>query len=59
MNGLLMNLGKHAYKVYARTTDNKNYQGNEMPMWEDLTPTIQQAWMNAADAIVEVSKEGK
>jgi hypothetical protein len=37
-------LGKAAYAAYGQYTDNKNYQGLEMPRWEDLTPGIQGAW---------------
>lgn len=41
-----------AYAAYGKTTNYKNYQGLPMPLWPDLTPIIQQAWINAAQAAV-------
>lgn len=38
---------KEAYHRYGETTDFKNFQGNPMPKFEDLSETIQQAWVNA------------
>lgn len=43
-----------AYAAYGKTTDYKNYQGLPMPKWEDLGQKIQQAWINAADAVAEM-----
>lgn len=45
-------LGRAGYEAYGKSTGNKNYQGLEMPKWENLTPAIQQAWRAAAMAIV-------
>jgi len=33
-----------AYRAYAASTGNKNYQGLPMPAWENLTRPIQIAW---------------
>lgn len=37
-----------AYRAYAASTGNKNYQGNPMPPWEELPRRIQIAWEAAA-----------
>lgn len=39
---------KAAYARYGAVTDHKNFQGNPMPAWDDLTDTIQAAWIAAA-----------
>ncbi len=44
-------LGRTAYAAYGKTTDNKNYQGNEMPAFDDLPENIKTAWENAAAAV--------
>lgn len=41
-------LAKAMYLSYGETTEFKNYQGNPMPDWKDLTPKIQGAWEAAA-----------
>jgi hypothetical protein len=33
-----------AYRAYAASTGNKNYQGNPMPTWDQLSQAIQTAW---------------
>ena len=33
-----------AYRAYAASTGNKNYQGNPMPAFDDLPQAIQTAW---------------
>lgn len=38
---------KAAYMRYGSVTNFKNFQGNPMPAWEDLTPTIREAWGRA------------
>lgn len=40
-------LGQNAYRRYAMTTGGKTFDGRDMPAWDDLTPTIQQAWIAA------------
>lgn len=42
-----------AYKAYAASTENKNYQGLPMPEWKDLTPAIRIAWEAAARQVGE------
>lgn len=44
-------LGKLAYSEYGNAVGFKNYQGNPMPAWEDLTPAIHSAWIRAAIVI--------
>lgn len=43
-------LAKVAYEAYGKVTDYKNYQGLQMPKWEELSETIQKAWCAAAIA---------
>lgn len=40
-------IAKQAYTAYGEVTDFKNFQGNPMPTYEELTPTIQEAWRAA------------
>lgn len=44
---------KSAYEAYGAVTDHKNYQGLPMPEWEQLTETIQQAWVGAVKDVVQ------
>lgn len=41
-------LAIQAYYAYGAVTDFKNFQGNPMPEWEDLTDAIRAAWKHAA-----------
>lgn len=50
-------LAKQAYHAYGEVTDFKNYQGLPMPDWNDLTPTIQQAWQAAATEVKQITEE--
>lgn len=43
----IQEIAKLAYRAYGEVTDFKNFQGNPMPEWEQLTPTIQRAWVAA------------
>lgn len=45
-------LAKEAYKVYGKTTGNKNFLGQQMPSWEDLPETIRLAWIAVARFLV-------
>lgn len=45
-----------AYRAYAASTGNKNYQGLPMPEWGNLTPAIQTAWEAAARQVGECTK---
>jgi hypothetical protein len=45
--------GEVAYEGYCNQTDNKSLiSGAELPSWEQLKPEIQQAWIAAADAVL-------
>lgn len=46
-----MKLEQIAYHAYGDSVSWKNYQGNPMPKWEDLTPAIQNAWRAAVTAV--------
>ena len=49
---------KSAYNAYGKVTEFKNYQGLPMPKWEDLPPTIQQAWRAAiGDVAINLLKD--
>lgn len=41
--------GEDLYNVYGSVTDFKNFQGNPMPAWKDLTEKIQLAWNTVAE----------
>lgn len=40
-----------AYNAYAKVTDNKNFRGEEMPLFADLGEKIQNAWIAAVSAV--------
>ncbi|GAA0528709.1 hypothetical protein GCM10010172_06640 [Paractinoplanes ferrugineus] len=50
-------LAKIAYRAYGESTDFKNFRGEPMPAWDELGPRIQNAWVAAASAITDASKE--
>lgn len=45
-------LGERAYDAYGSSVDWKNYQGYPMPMWNELSPRIQAAWVTAAAEVM-------
>lgn len=47
-----MTPGEAGYTAYAEHTDNKTFNGQDMPKWCDLPVRIQAAWEAAAGAIV-------
>jgi hypothetical protein len=49
-------LARIAYHAYGKTTSFKDYQGNPMPVWDDLPPKIQEAWANASNAILNFQR---
>jgi len=49
-------LAREAYAAYGLSTDNKNYQGKEMPKWAELPPAIQQAWIAAVTRVSELER---
>jgi hypothetical protein len=48
-----------AYTAYGRVTDFKNFQGNPMPMFDDLPDRIKEAWISAAGTIWDLATTGK
>jgi hypothetical protein len=44
-------LAKSGYAAYGESTGHRNYMGDPMPDWDDLTPAVQLAWIAAAGAI--------
>ena len=57
MLNLNLYLAEMGYATYAKTTDNKNYQGLPMPTWEALPLPQKTAWINAAAAIRRLGAE--
>lgn len=49
-------LGKVGYIAYGNVTDWRNYAGLPMPEWEELSGNIQQAWAEAAVAVVAAAR---
>jgi len=45
-------LAQAAYMAYGKSTNNKNFRGEEMPTWELLPTAIQNAWIAATGEIV-------
>ena len=39
-----------SYEAYGDFAQWKNYRGDPMPRWDDLPPTIRDAWYAAIDA---------
>jgi hypothetical protein len=46
-------IAKLAYAAYGESTGFKNFQGNQMPAWDDLGTPIQNAWIAAGNAVSE------
>ncbi len=46
-------LAQAAYRAYGDSTGWKNYQGLDMPRWEDLGEHIQRAWRAAVFDVLE------
>lgn len=44
-------IAQDAYEAYADSVDNKNVRGDEMPAWDDLPTSVQNAWKLAAEAV--------
>jgi hypothetical protein len=47
-----VSLAQIAYAAYGESTCGKNFRGEPMPAWADLPVTIQDAWVNATEAVV-------
>lgn len=50
-------MAEAAYAAYGQSTGHKNYQGQPMPDWDELTDRIQLAWIEAAGAIAMATME--
>lgn len=48
------NLAREAYDAYGAVTDHKNFRGEPMPAFDDLPPTIKEAWRAAASRVAAV-----
>ncbi|MCG7524928.1 hypothetical protein MHW47_10830 [Streptomyces sp. OfavH-34-F] len=44
-------LAQDAYEAYAKSTDNKNVRGDELPAWGELGTPVQNGWRLAAEAV--------
>lgn len=47
-----------AYTAYGRKTAFKNYRGEPMPAFDELSETIQAAWIAAAGVIWDLATTG-
>jgi hypothetical protein len=45
--------GRIAYEAYGNVTGHKNFQGSDMPSWDDLPAIIREAWETAAEAVID------
>lgn len=52
-------LARMAYAAYGSHVGWKNFQGDRMPYFEDLTPTIKEAWQLAAEMVVKYVMRAK
>jgi hypothetical protein len=50
--------GRIAYTAYGRITGFKNFQGDEMPTFDNLPPQIKRAWITAANVIWDLATKG-
>jgi len=46
-------LARMAYAAYGSKVGWKNYLGERMPYFEDLTSVIKEAWQSAAEMVVK------
>ena len=46
-------IARAAYQAYAKTTDNKNFRGEEMPSFDALPEKIREAWKSAVRGAIE------
>lgn len=44
-------IAKTAYEAYSKATENKTFDGREMPGWDDLSQPVRNAWSLAAEAV--------
>jgi hypothetical protein len=48
-----------AYTAYGRVTGFKNFQGNPMPVFDDLPERIREAWVAAAGVVWDLATTGR
>ncbi|MBW4598999.1 MAG: hypothetical protein KME29_05125 [Calothrix sp. FI2-JRJ7] len=46
-------LGQVAYTTYGEGVGNKTFKGNPWPDWSDLPEFVQEAWCQAAKAVID------
>lgn len=49
-------LARKAYAAYGEATGFRNFQGDDMPAFDDLSRVAKDAWMSAAMRVVEEVK---
>lgn len=50
-------IAKEAYQAYAQAVDNKAFNGDDLPSWENMDVKIQHAWIAAARRAVTYNDE--
>jgi hypothetical protein len=50
---MAIDIGRIAYDKYAEKVDYINYNGKNLPKWEDLGKVGQDAWRHAACAVLD------
>lgn len=55
----LIDWGRTAYNAYGAITEHRNYKGDPMPTWDELTALARVAWIAAASAVVKKVREEK
>lgn len=48
----IIEVAKAAYAAYGDSTCNKNFRGEEMPTWDALPQSIQDAWVAACTTVL-------
>lgn len=46
-------LGQCAYEAYAEHRNGLAFNGDPVPIWEEVDPDIKVGWEKAADAVIE------
>jgi hypothetical protein len=47
-----------AYTAYGRTVNFKDHRGEPMPLFDDLTPAVREAWIVSANVIWDLATTG-
>lgn len=51
--------GQIAYTAYGRKVEFKNFQGDPMPLFDQLPDNIREAWIASAQVIWDLATTGK